>query len=38
VKAGKEFRAEIGDPVHITLPLSACHLFDSTTGNRVTEV
>ena len=38
VKAGKEFRAEIGDPVHITLPLSACHLFDSTTGNRVMEV
>ena len=37
VKAGKEFRAAIGDQVSIALPLAACHLFDSATGNSVTE-
>ena len=37
VKAGKEFRAAIGDQVSIALPLAACHLFDSATGNSVAE-
>ena len=37
VKAGKEFRATIGDQVSIALPLAACHLFDSATGNSVAE-
>ena len=35
VKAHKEYRAEIGDMVHIQLPKSACHMFDSATGNRI---
>ena len=35
VKAHKEYRAEIGDKVYIQLPKSACHMFDSDTGNRI---
>ena len=35
VKAAKDYRAAIGDSVHITLPLEACHLFDSTSGARI---
>jgi multiple sugar transport system ATP-binding protein len=35
VKAAKDFRAEIGDPVAIALPAAACHLFDRTTGARL---
>ena len=35
VKAHKEFRAKIGEEVHITLPRTACHLFDATDGQRL---
>ncbi len=35
VKAAKDYRAAIGDQVHITLPLEACHLFDSASGARI---
>ena len=35
VKAAKDYRAAIGDRVHITLPLAACHLFDSASGARI---
>jgi multiple sugar transport system ATP-binding protein len=35
VKAAKDFRAEIGDPVEIAVPLAACHLFDRATGARL---
>ncbi len=32
VKADKEYQAEIGDPVHATVPTGICHLFDAKTG------
>ena len=35
VKAGKEYRAEIGDSVRISVPKEICHLFDSKTGARI---
>ncbi len=35
VKADKTFRAEIGDPVSISVTPAQCHLFDATTGERV---
>ena len=35
VKAHKDVRSEIGEPVAISVPASICHLFDVTTGNRV---
>ncbi|MDU8910836.1 ABC transporter ATP-binding protein [Aestuariicoccus sp. MJ-SS9] len=35
VKAGKEYRAEIGDPVAIAVPTAICHFFDATSGARV---
>ncbi|PWW01933.1 carbohydrate ABC transporter ATP-binding protein (CUT1 family) [Hoeflea marina] len=35
VKAPKEFRAVIGDPVHATVSAAICHLFDATTGERI---
>ena len=35
VKAGKDYRAAIGDQVHITLLREACHLFDSASGARI---
>ena len=35
VKAAKDYRAAIGDQVHITLPLADCHLFDSASGARI---
>ncbi|MDA8747722.1 ABC transporter ATP-binding protein [Litoreibacter sp.] len=35
VKAGKEFRANIGDDFSANVPASICHLFDSTTGHRL---
>ncbi len=34
VKAHKEFRAEIGQDVSISVPGEICHLFDSETGAR----
>ncbi len=35
VKADKNFRAEIGDTVSITVPGDICHLFDGQSGSRV---
>jgi multiple sugar transport system ATP-binding protein len=37
VKAGKEYRANIGDHVHYTIAPEICHLFDSETGERVAD-
>ncbi|MBT8476560.1 MAG: ATP-binding cassette domain-containing protein, partial [Alphaproteobacteria bacterium] len=35
VKAHKEYRAEIDDPVDISIPVGICHLFDTKTGQRM---
>ena len=35
VKAGKDYRARIGDTVHVSVPASICHLFDATSGRRI---
>ena len=35
VKADKNFRAAIGDPVSINIDTDHCHLFDAETGARV---
>ena len=35
VKASKDYRAEIGQGVHISVPVSACHLFDNETGMAI---
>lgn len=35
IKAGKEFRAEIGDHVSFSVPAEICHLFDAETGERL---
>ncbi|MEL7090985.1 MAG: ABC transporter ATP-binding protein [Pseudomonadota bacterium] len=35
VKASKEFRAEIGDPVSFTIPAGICHAFNSSSGERL---
>ena len=35
VRADKNYRVEIGDPVAIGIPLDHCHLFDTETGNRI---
>ena len=35
VKAGKEYRAEIGDTVHVKVPTQICHLFNEKTGERI---
>ncbi len=35
VKAGKEYRAKIGDEVHTKIPASICHLFDANSGERI---
>ena len=35
VKTGKEFRAQIGDPIGFSIASSHCHLFDRTTGERL---
>ncbi len=36
VKAEKDFRTEIGTLVSASVPASICHLFDTTTGERLT--
>lgn len=36
VKAEKDFRTEIGTSVSASVPASICHLFDTTTGERLT--
>ncbi|MEX1663444.1 ABC transporter ATP-binding protein [Thioclava sp. 15-R06ZXC-3] len=35
VKAAKDYRAEIGDPVSLSVPAAICHIFDKTTGARI---
>jgi multiple sugar transport system ATP-binding protein len=35
VKTGKDYSAEIGQPISVTVPASACHLFDQSTGARI---
>ena len=35
VKADKNYRAKIGDPVSIKIPPEHCHLFDGQTGKRI---
>ena len=35
VKAGKEYRAEIGDSVSFAVPTDICHIFDRSTGERI---
>jgi multiple sugar transport system ATP-binding protein len=35
VRAPKDFRIEIGAPIHIRIPATAIHLFDPTTGTRI---
>ncbi len=35
VKAHKEYRAAIGQEVHLSIPPGICHLFASDTGNRL---
>ena len=35
VKAHKDYRAEIGTPVNVTIPAAICHLFDPETGERI---
>ncbi|KNG92849.1 ABC transporter ATP-binding protein [Pseudaestuariivita atlantica] len=35
VKASKEYRAEIGDTVSISVPPEICHLFDRQSGARI---
>jgi multiple sugar transport system ATP-binding protein len=35
VKAAKDYRAQIGDMVRISVPLEICHLFDAQTGARI---
>lgn len=35
VRAPKDYRAEIGDPVSLSVPLETCHLFNAETGTRI---
>ncbi|MEP5154119.1 sn-glycerol-3-phosphate ABC transporter ATP-binding protein UgpC [Planktotalea sp.] len=35
VKAAKDYRAQIGDMVRISVPKEICHLFDAKTGARI---
>ena len=35
VRAPKDYRAAIGDPVTLSVPLEICHLFDAQTGARI---
>lgn len=35
VKAAKDYRAEIGDVVSVSVPSPVCHLFDKETGNAL---
>jgi len=37
VKAPKDYRAEIGDPVSATIPASICHIFDAKSGERLSD-
>jgi multiple sugar transport system ATP-binding protein len=35
VRAAKDYRAEIDDPVCFAVPAGICHLFDRETGKRI---
>ena len=35
VRTDKEYRAEIGSQVNISIPSKICHLFDASTGERI---
>ena len=35
VQIGKDYSAEIGQPISVTVPANACHLFDQSTGARI---
>lgn len=35
VKSGKDYRTKIGEAVHANIPAEICHLFDATTGDRL---
>ena len=35
VKASKDYRTQIGETVHASIPASICHLFDYKTGSRL---
>ncbi|MEM6889617.1 MAG: ABC transporter ATP-binding protein [Pseudomonadota bacterium] len=35
IRAGKEYRAEIGDHTKVSIPPEICHLFDASTGDRI---
>ena len=35
VKTDKEFRAQITDQIHVSVPIKTCHLFDKKTGARL---
>jgi multiple sugar transport system ATP-binding protein len=35
VKTGKDYMAEIGQPVSVNVPAAACHFFDRSTGTRI---
>ena len=35
VKAGKDFKAEIGETAKVEIPVDRCHLFDSESGKRM---
>jgi multiple sugar transport system ATP-binding protein len=35
VRAPKDYRAKIGDPVSLLVPKEICHLFDADTGARI---
>ncbi|EBA13278.1 ABC transporter ATP-binding protein [Roseobacter sp. CCS2] len=35
VKSGKDYRVEIGEAVHASIPAEICHLFDQKTGERI---
>jgi multiple sugar transport system ATP-binding protein len=35
IKAGKEFRTQIGAPVYAGIDAAICHLFDRQTGHRL---
>lgn len=38
VKNDKEYRANIGDQVNVSVPANICHLFDHQTGERISDV
>ncbi len=35
VKSGKDYRAQIGEPVHANIPAEICHVFDAVSGDRL---